>query len=408
MKPSVLGQFHSQALSVYTCVVFWCDSGSTAAAATADGAPPTHLRGHLESHHAALGFPPPRAGEWSTAGGTVATVSDLVIYPLKSGAGMSVQTAELTPRGLRWDRCWCVMDEGGFVQDQRVKPMLSMVTPSIEGDSIMLSAPAETALPPLLLPLDEQAYAEQDGGKVSDRHNHKWFGKPLAARYAGDAAATWITDFCAYYDRLWAASNVETCSSESPPLVIMRYVTEADRLIAEAFQGKSVLAQLAGRLGPIPPTAGFADCAPLHLASHASLAELNRRLVERGKDTVAIDRFRANIICGTTAARTMSRLIQPHVEDSWHEFSIGDAQLTKLGDTARCVIPTTNQQTGQRHDDGEPRETLVSYRPMPYGDGPHGGPTFGTWVVPHLRVDEVVLLEVGMPINCQRPVVAKM
>ena len=35
----------------------------------------------------------------------------------------------------------------------------------------------------------EEAYDEQDGGEVSDRHNHKWFGKPLAARYAGDAAA---------------------------------------------------------------------------------------------------------------------------------------------------------------------------------------------------------------------------
>ena len=46
--------------------------------------------------------------------------------------------------------------------------------------------------------------------------------------------------------------------------------------------------------------------------------------------------------------------------------------MTKLGDTARCVIPTTDQKTGIQHYDGEPRETLVTYRPMPYGDGaPH-------------------------------------
>jgi uncharacterized protein YcbX len=293
------------------------------------------------------------------------------------------------------------MDAEGFVQDQRIKPMLSMVTPRIDnGDTLVLTAPAETALPPLLLPLDEVAYTGL-GGEVSDRHNHKWFGKPLAARYAGDTAAEWITNFCTYYDKLWAAPNAPP---HPAPLAIMRYVTEADRMIAEAFKGKSVLAQLASRLGPIPPTAGFADCAPVHLASYDSLAELNRRLVERGENTVSIDRFRANVICGKMAARAESRRIQAHVEDSWHEFSIGDAELTKLGDTARCVIPTTNQQTGQRHDDGEPRETLITYRPMPYGDGPHGGPTFGTWVVPHLQADEVVVLEVGMPVKCQNPV----
>jgi uncharacterized protein YcbX len=256
------------------------------------------------------------------------------------------------------------MDAEGFVQDQRVKPMLSMVMPRVEnGDTLVLTAPAETALPPLLLPLDEDAYTDLDGGEVSDRHNHKWFGKPLLARYAGDAAAEWITNFCTYYDQLWSAPNTPPQHS---PLAIMRYVTEADRMIAQAFKGKSVLAQLASRLGPIPPTAGFADCAPLHLASYDSLAELNRRLVKRGENAVSIDRFRANVICGRSAACAESRRIQPHVEDSWHTFSIGNAQLTKLGDTARCVIPTTNQQTGQRHYDGEPRETLITYRPMPY------------------------------------------
>ena len=47
---------------------------------------------------------------------------------------------------------------------------------------------------------------------------------------------------------------------------------EADRLIEEAFKGKSVIAKLASTIGPVPPTAGFADCAPLHLASNDSLA----------------------------------------------------------------------------------------------------------------------------------------
>ncbi len=190
---------------------------AAAAAAIDNSSAPDHLAAHLDAHHAALGISAPHLelGEMTKSdtvatfpAGTVATVSDLVIYPLKSGAGISVKRAELTPRGLRWDRCWCVMDAEGFVQDQRVKPMLSMVMPRVEnGDTLVLTAPAETALPPLLLPLDEDAYTDLDGGEVSDRHNHKWFGKPLLARYAGDAAAEWITNFCTYYDQLWSASN---------------------------------------------------------------------------------------------------------------------------------------------------------------------------------------------------------
>jgi hypothetical protein len=33
-----------------------------------------------------------------------------------------------------------------------------------------------------------------------------------------------------------------------------------------------------------------------------------------------------------------------------------------------------------RHEDENPRELLKSYREMPYGDGPHGGPVFGIWL----------------------------
>ena len=98
--------------------------------------------------------------------------------------------------------------------------------------------------------------------------------------------------------------------------------------------GAQVLAKIASRLGPVPPTAGFADCAPLHVASYDSLAELNRRLAERGEDAVMIDRFRPNIIVGkpplgqgviygSVQADGGKQQLAPHAEDAWHEFSVG-------------------------------------------------------------------------------------
>ena len=64
---------------------------------------------------------PPRPGPAASpaAAQKVATVTDLIVYPLKSGGGASVRSAELTPKGLRYDRCWAVVDADGFVQDQR-------------------------------------------------------------------------------------------------------------------------------------------------------------------------------------------------------------------------------------------------------------------------------------------------
>ena len=53
-----------------------------------------------------------------------------------------------------------------------------------------------------------------------------------------------------------------------------------------------------------------------------------------------------------------------------------------LGVSGRCVIPTTDPTTGTRDDDEQPREVMLGYRPLPYGGGPHGGPTLGIWAAP--------------------------
>ena len=76
----------------------------------------------------------------------------------------------------------------------------------------------------------------------------------------------------------------------------------------------------------------------------------------------------------------------------------GGCTLRGLGVTGRCVIPTTDQATGIRdHATEEPRATLLQYRPLPYGDGPHGGPVLGIWAAP-LGLTGVVQLEVGQPV----------
>jgi hypothetical protein len=266
---------------------------------------------------------------------------------------------------------------------------------------------------------------------VTDRHAGKWFGHVLAVRLAGGAEASrWIESFLLHYELAHGVAGGEAAAAGggegvTPPTdpaalhqlharrhaqlhqlhsrryTIARYVAASGRRrIGESFAGKSAIARRASSLGPT--TAGFADCAPLHLATTTSLGELNRRLAAKGAAVGAVDlsRFRPNIVVAGAAA--------PHSEDTWQTLRPGGVGgtllLEQLGPTGRCVIPTTDQTTGYRDDDAEPRETLMEYRPLPYGDGPHGGPTFGTWLAPRLPLPNAELereLAVGQALYCK-------
>ena len=91
----------------------------------------------------------------------------------------------------------------------------------------------------------------------------------------------------------------------------------------------------------------FADGFPFLLLSEASLAGLNKRLPL----PVPMDRFRPNIVLTGCPA---------HAEDSWRQVRIGDVGFRVAKPCARCVIKTTNQETGDRSP--EPLRTLATYR----------------------------------------------
>jgi uncharacterized protein YcbX len=91
----------------------------------------------------------------------------------------------------------------------------------------------------------------------------------------------------------------------------------------------------------------FADAYPFLLLSLASLQQLNNRL----NLPVPMDRFRPNIVVDGC---------KPHDEDSWGSVRIGDVDFAVVKPCSRCVVTTTNQQTGERGR--EPLQTLASYR----------------------------------------------
>lgn len=87
------------------------------------------------------------------------------------------------------------------------------------------------------------------------------------------------------------------------------------------------------------------------IASEASLEELNRRLNEKGKESLPMSRFRPNIVIKGT---------EPFIEDKMKIIQVGDAILYIVSSCPRCKESCTDQKTGIVTT--EPVETMKEFR----------------------------------------------
>jgi len=53
---------------------------------------------------------------------------------------------------------------------------------------------------------------------------------------------------------------------------------------------------------------------------------------------------------------------EPFVEDRWARIAVGDVALDLVKPCARCVVTTTDQETGVVAEDKEPLATLATFR----------------------------------------------
>jgi uncharacterized protein YcbX len=104
------------------------------------------------------------------------------------------------------------------------------------------------------------------------------------------------------------------------------------------------------------------DGFPILVATQASLDELNRRLKDKGKDQLPMNRFRPNIVISDT--------LKPFDEDNWKMIQIGEGKnaviLHMSKGCPRCKQSCTDQITGKRGD--EPLATLSDFRVLGASD----------------------------------------
>ena len=232
-------------------------------------------------------------------------ISELLIYPVKSLGGISVKSAVLTDRGFEYDRRFMLIDSQNRFVTQREFPELAFFKTAILGDQLSMTDKRDGSSVAVPLIAVE---GEQIGVQIWDDH--------CQAMLLDNTIADWFSA------RL----------SQAVQLVYMP--DESHRRVDPAYAGNGELTS-------------FSDGYPVLMIGEESLKGLNARL----ENPIPMDRFRPNIVFSGG---------YPHVEDTFNTFRAGDVQLHAVKPCARCVLTTTDQETGQRT--AEPLKTLSKYR----------------------------------------------
>ena len=230
-------------------------------------------------------------------------VKELYIYPIKSLAGIRVESAKSEEMGFENDRRWMLIDEENQFITQRKNPILSQFYPKIIADSIEISFQDLKHEFLINETVDEPIFSKvwDDKSRVFEvnKETSKWFSKILGLE-------------C----KLVKIANNGDRKHNSSKLNITLNVSLAD---------------------------GY----PYLLIGSKSLDFLNEKLEEK----ITIARFRPNIVISTEI---------PHEEDSFENFQIGNVKFKNAKPCGRCIMVNNDPKSGIVKK--EPLNTLSFYR----------------------------------------------
>ncbi len=246
-------------------------------------------------------------------------LTELVLYPIKSCAGLSVFEATLTRAGLSvdavYDREWMVVDEQGHFLTQREHPRLATIVPRLKAEVLEVRAPGMLRLEiPLGLP---------DPEHERTRTVTLWNDSVLAYD-CDDTTAAWFSN------------------AIGAPCRLVRFHATASRHASVKWTG-----------GLDAPTL-FSDGYPIMLTGTASLEDLNAKLRAMGRAPLPMNRFRPNIVVDG---------LEAFEEDYVDVFTLGAAALKPVKPCPRCPIPSVDQDSGAVGPD--PLDILRTYRVKP-------------------------------------------
>ncbi len=225
------------------------------------------------------------------------TVQTLNIHPVKSARAVPLATVRLSTTGFEWDRQWMMVDAADSFVTQRTHPHLARVTSSVGPQALTLSA---EGLEPLEVPL------AIEGKPVTVQI----FSDTCIAQDQGDEAAEWLSEAVGDAVRL------------------VRVGPQMDRAANPRYAA------------PDRAPTTFVDGYPILVCNTASLEDLNARM----PSPVPMERFRPNLVIAGLPPFEEDRIAALEIASSGGE----PIRLRLVKPSTRCVIPSTDQRTGER------------------------------------------------------------
>ncbi|KAJ7051377.1 hypothetical protein C8F01DRAFT_1175199 [Mycena amicta] len=305
-----------------------------------------------------------------TIHGTDLRVSRIRIYPIKSCAGIDLQSCSYDKEGFEFDRKWMIVDleknKQLSARDNRgIK--LVRVFPSIQGDPsspyggvMVVSFPNSPETPTFCVPLDPtpEMLEAWEIHRGFDLWGHADEG------YVVESADPKAVD---------TPSEILSAFVGRPVLLVMKAPGLVPRLTVEIGFNKAQLGYTGGS------TVRYPDAAPFLLVSEASLVDAQEkvRAMARGEyeakvagckpdepappvaewadaKTLLMERFRPNVI--------MSGVDAAYGEDDWQEIVAPDGHRFILPlRCPRCMFPNVDTESGKR-DPQMPNNAMMQYR----------------------------------------------
>ena len=283
----------------------------------------------------------------------VGNVSAINLYPVKSTAPISLQSAQCTKHGLCsegiHDRHWMVVRGDGLRMNINQQPKMALIKTTALQNVFCLDAPG---MPTLEL----EKYPSEDPSRFI---NCKVVGMSIVGMDCGKTASDWICQYLGMDDLIVVVSTEG---------MTKRTISDNDNpWINAPFKDDQVT---------------FSDFGVCNITSESSLQDLNNRLT----NPVAMGNFRPSIVVKGSVAFD---------EDFWKEVKIGDDVYMRLLEPCPRCLTIAVDPKGKRDPSTEPIKTLRRFRKSPlYGDAPLFGVT--------TAVDSEGMIKVGDPVYVLR------
>ncbi|THV06478.1 hypothetical protein K435DRAFT_743533 [Dendrothele bispora CBS 962.96] len=281
-------------------------------------------------------------------------VSKLLVHPIKSCRGTSVQSCRYTPEGFENDRRWAIIDEKHVVVTAREKAKMVLITPKVEvaensphGGFLRVSFPKDSGCEEFMVPL-----------RPTEEVLSTW--KLI------DAIKLWNSSVDGYICE--TLPSMPTASGRSPSSILSEYLEAPVQLVYKG--GRPRPCDETSSFPELKATTDYQDGYPLLVLSEENVEAVEKEL--RGHvgtqgieerwttDKILVERFRPNIVL---------RGAGPFEEDNWEEIGIGTDTSTAASNPgillvskcARCLLPNVCTETGVR-DKAVPFKVLMKFR----------------------------------------------